>query len=70
MQRCVTQLQLCLALETLEETAVVADKIDYEGLQQACIDFAMQAENRWALYHACFSQYVLQLYQRNGLMSA
>ena len=52
MKRCVTQLQLSFTLETLAETAVVAEKIDHKGLQQACVDFALQEENRWALYHA------------------
>ena len=55
MKHCVTRLKLCLTLETLADTAIVADKMNHEGLQQACIDFAMQEENRWAPGHAFHS---------------
>ena len=46
MEHCVTQLELYLTLETLAETTVVADKMNHEGLQQTCMDFALQEENR------------------------
>ena len=59
MEHCIAQLELCLTLETLAETATVADKMNHEGLQQACVDFALQEENRWALYHACLSQCIM-----------
>ena len=61
MKHCVTQLKLCLRLETFAETAIVADKMNHEGLQQACVEFALQEEHRWALKHAFLSQFIWHL---------
>ena len=54
MERCVTQLILRLNLDTFVETAVLADKVNHQGLLDACVEFALLEENRCA-HHLCLS---------------
>ena len=54
MERCVTQLILCLNLDTFVETAVLADRVNHQGLLNACLEFALREENRCA-HHLCLS---------------
>ena len=48
MTPCVSQLKLCLTEDTFGEIAILGDKTNHEGLRDACMDFAMQKENRYA----------------------
>lgn len=54
MERCVTQLMLRLTLDTFVETAVLADRVNHQGLLDACVKFALREENRCA-HHHCLS---------------
>ena len=45
---CADQLKFFLTVDNLAETAVLADKINHEGLHKACVTFALQDANRYA----------------------
>ncbi|CAL5229080.1 g12336 [Coccomyxa viridis] len=48
-ERCVTRLKFSLTRDNFAETVVLADRVNHQGLQQACVNFAMQEENRSVL---------------------
>ena len=47
-ERCANQLALCLTVDNFAETAVLAGRVNHEGLHAACVAFALQDENRCA----------------------
>ena len=46
MERCITQLKRRLTLDTFAETAMLADKVNDEGLYEACKELALRENNR------------------------
>lgn len=60
-ERCVTRLKFSLTRDNFAETVVLADRVNHQGLQQACVNFAMQEENRCAAHHVCLSRSILTL---------
>ena len=55
MNRCLTQLKLRLTLDNVAEAVVLADKVNSQGLHDACVEFALRKENRCAhpMSHVC-----------------
>ncbi len=54
MERYVTQLELRLTMDSLAETAVLADRLHHDELHNALVIFAQQEETRCAR-HVCRS---------------
>ena len=54
MEHCISRVKVRLNLDTFAETALIADRVSHVGLHKACVEFALQEENRCA-QHVCNS---------------
>lgn len=52
MERCATMLQRGLAVESVIQVAVLADRINHSKLYKSCVAFASLEENRYVLLFA------------------
>ena len=46
MDYCVMELTKQLTLDNFAEIALLGDRVDHQGLQEACVKFALQEESR------------------------